>query len=125
RATSVRRRRGRLGRNTTRLGLALAGALILALAVGATLAAAVAPTVTIDNATSVSYTSAHASGKVDPQGQSTTYRFQYLSDTQLQENIVNGFPEWEFAQTAKEESIEGAEQAVDADLTGLAPGTTF
>jgi hypothetical protein len=112
-------------RRTTRLALALFAALALALVIGVTLAAAVAPTVSIEGATDVSYTSAHAAGKVDPQGQPTTYRFQYLSDAQLQENLLNGFPEWEFAQTAKEETIEAAEQTVEADLAGLAPGTTY
>jgi hypothetical protein len=125
RATSVRRRGGRLSRGGGRLGLALVAALTLALVVGVALAAAVAPTVTIDNAFAVTYTSAHATGKVDPQGQTTSYRFQYISDAQLQENIANGFAEWEFAETAKEEAIEGAEQPVEADLTNLRPATTY
>ena len=125
RATDADRRGGCLSRRGTHLGAALLGTLILALLVGVTAAAAAAPTVTIEDATAVSYTSAHAEGKVDPQGQPTTYRLQYLNDTQLQENIANGLPEWESAQTAREGTVEGAEQAVEADLAGLTPGATY
>jgi hypothetical protein len=109
----------------SRIALVLAAALALVLVYGVTVASAAAPVVAVNNASSVEYTTAHVSGEVDPQGQSTTYRFQYISEAQQLEDFEFGFPEWEFAATAKEEAIEGAAQPVEADLAGLTPGTTY
>jgi hypothetical protein len=95
------------------------------LILGVTFASAVAPTVTVDNASAVSYTSAHVSGEVDPQGQSTTYRFQYITEAQVQENLANFLPEFEGASTGPEATIEGAAQPVAGDLTNLTPATTY
>jgi hypothetical protein len=109
----------------SRIAVVFGAALALVLVFGVMVASAAAPVVSVNNASSVEYTTAHVSGEVDPQSQPTTYRFQYISEAQQQEDVTNGLPEWEFAATAKEETIEGASQPVEVDMTGLAPGTTY
>jgi hypothetical protein len=74
--------------------LALATAVALTLVLGATLASAAKPTLTIEAASDVTSTTAEVEGSVDPQGQPTTYRFQYITDAaynttaDAQQNLV-------------------------------------
>src|SRR5215207_1477918 len=106
------------------LGLLAAAAAILTL--GATLASALAPSVTVENATDVGYTSADVKGTVDPEGQPTTWRFQYIADAQFQENLDNSLPGFEGANTAHEEGVEGEDPlTIERELTSLTPGTTY
>jgi hypothetical protein len=107
-------------RGPTKLLLAGAAALALVLVLGVTLADAIAPTVTIKAATSVEYTTAQVKGTVDPQGQPTTYRFQYTPQAQFE---AEGF---ENSASQLEATVEGSgPQAAEGQLTGLAPGTTY
>ncbi len=99
-------------------------AMLLTLAIGATLATAVAPVVTIEDASNVSYTTADVKGTVNPEGQFTVWRFQYISDAQYQDNIANSLPGFEGATTAHEEVSE-VEETLERQLTGLSPDTTY
>jgi hypothetical protein len=97
---------------------------LASLVLGVASASAAAPTVTIDPVTDVGYTTAHVEGTVDPEGEETTYRFEYVTDAQFQENFANGLPAFEGAATG----IEGTTEIlgpVSGDLTGLAPGTAY
>src|ERR1044072_4121116 len=51
-----------------------------ALAFGVAFAAATAPVVTVDDATNVEYTTADVAGTVNPEGQMTSWRFQYATE---------------------------------------------
>lgn len=102
------------------LGLAL----LLTLALGASSASAAAPAVTVEDAANVGYTTADVKGTVDPEGQFTTWRFQYIADAQFQENLANTLPGFEGAATAHEEGTE-AEETLERQLTGLSPDTTY
>lgn len=92
----------------------IAGALVLAGAVAPAFAAAAIPTVSTGAATSVSQTSAHLSAKVNPQGQSTTYSFQYGTSTKYGASTP----------VAPAGSGKSAINAA-ADIAGLAPVTTY
>ena len=93
-------------------------AMLLTLALGVTLAGAVAPDVTIDSGvTSVSYTSAHVSGTVDPQDQETYYYFQYSKDP-----VGEGWTSGAFQGPI---SAGAGVQNVSDDLGGLAGGTEY
>jgi hypothetical protein len=116
---------GALSNRPSRIALVFAAALALVLVFGVTVASAAAPVVAVNNASSVEYTTAHVSGEIDPQGQPTTYRVQYVDSGTREFEISIGVSEWEFAATAKEATIEGSSQAVEADLTHLAPLTTY
>ncbi len=94
-----------------------ASALLLTLALGVTLAGAVAPVVTIDPASSVSYTSAHVSGTVDPQDQETYFYFQYSKDP-VNEGWSSGAFQGPIAPGA-------GVQNVSEDLGGLTPGAEY
>lgn len=92
-------------------------ALLLTLALGVTLAGAVAPVVTINPASSVSYTSAHVSGTVDPQDQETYFYFQYSKDP-VNEGWSSGPFQGPIAAGA-------GIQNVSEDLSGLTPGAEY
>lgn len=119
---------GRAAAARGKLALAFGGALALILALGVGLASAVVPTVTVEDAQSVSYTSALAKGTVDPQGKETNCHFEYVTQAKLDENVANGLGEFESAGTAEcdgnPHNGSGA-QAVEAPLTGLAPATVY
>ena len=114
-------------RSLRRLSLASLVALAATLLLGVAGASAAAPAVTIENASSVSYLSAHVKGTVDPGGEPTTYRFQYISEAQFQENLTNSLPGFEGATTGIEVGgFEGTgAQPVEGELTGLAQNTTY
>lgn len=76
-------------------------------------AAAVAPLVTVENADNVEYTTADVSGTVNPEGQSTSWRFQYATAADFSN-----------AQDGPSGSTETAEP-VSGQLTNLKPGTTY
>jgi hypothetical protein len=95
-----------------------------ALVLGVSLASAAAPTVTVEPASNVGYTTAHVSGTVDPEGEATTYSFQYVTEAQFQENLANGLPVFEGAATGIEGTTE-ISGPVLGDLTGLIPDRTY
>lgn len=106
--------------------VAFAVLLVTTLAIGALPAAADAPLVVIEDAGDVSHTSAGVKGTVNPQGQSTPYRFQFIPDAQYEENLGNGLPGFEGAATGIEGSVEGSgAQSVEGTLAGLTPGTEY
>ena len=73
-----------------------------------------APTVTAGAASSITNTSATVTGSVNPNGQATTYAFQYGTSTQYSE------------QTALQDAGSGTVQvAVTANIADLQPGTTY
>ncbi len=92
-------------------------AMLLTLALGVTLAGAIAPVVTIDPASSVSYSSAHVSGTVDPQDQETYYSFEYSADP-----VTEGWSGFTYQGPI---SAGAGVQNVSADLEGLKPGTEY
>src|ERR1700761_6130655 len=114
----------RLGRPPLLLAALAALASLGALVLGVALADASAPTVTIGATTEVSYVTAHVEGTVDPGGEPTTWRFQYVTEAQFQENLANSLPPFEGAATGLEGSTETAEP-LSGDLTGLAANTTY
>jgi hypothetical protein len=96
----------------TALAAALAAA-ALAIAGGGALAAT-APTATTTGVKEVTATSATLTGTVDPNGQATTYAFQYGQSTT--------YP----YETAPQSAGSGSTaQAVTATVTGLRPGTRY
>jgi hypothetical protein len=76
------------------------------------------------DATDATFTTAKVKAIIDPQEQGATFRFQYISDAQFQENLGNSLPGFEGAATGIEEFIETAE-TVERQLTGLASATTY
>jgi Fibronectin type III domain len=91
--------------------VALAGS-GLAIASGAL--AAAGPTVTTGAASAVTDTSAKVTGSVNPNGQATSYAFEYGTSTQYTQ------------QTAVQNAGSGTKPVtVTAELTGLRPGTTY
>jgi hypothetical protein len=96
-----------------KLFLSLGAALFLALVLGVSLASAVPPVVTVEDASGVSYTTANVKGTVNPEGQSTTWRFQYATQ-----------PDFSDAVTGPEGSTE-TEKTLERQLTGLKPNTTY
>src|SRR6478672_11531863 len=97
-------------RGTIRLalgGLAAAGALAVP-------AQAAAPAVVTGPATTVTATTATLTGTVSPNGEQTTYRFEYGPTTTYG------------TQTPVQGPIQGnGDRSVTADVTGLAPSTTY
>jgi Tol biopolymer transport system component len=70
--------------SSARRPLAVGGVvLLLALVLGVGLAQATAPTVTIEPVSNPGYVTADVKGTVDPQGQVTTWQFQYVTDEQF------------------------------------------
>lgn len=104
--------------------LALAATLILAVAP----ASATAPAVTLtEPATDVEYSTAHLEGEINPEGEETSYRFEYIAEAQYLANVGAGEPAYAGAwQTTAQSLPESAGLTpVDADLTGLAPETPY
>jgi hypothetical protein len=97
------------------------------LIVGVTLANATAPAVTIEAANPVGYVTAGVSGTVDPGGEPTTYRFQYISEAAFQANLTSSLPGFEGAATGPEVGgFEGSgPQPVAGELTSLAANSTY
>ena len=96
--------------------LAISALLLLTLAIGVTMAIATAPTVTLEDASSVTYTSAKVSGKVDPKDEETTYRFQYTSDPG--QGWIDGEENAPLA-------ANSGEASVSEELKFLQPGTGY
>jgi hypothetical protein len=96
-----------------KLLLALAATLALALVLGASLADATAPVVTVEDATNVSYVTASVKGHVNPEGQSTSWRFQYATEADFSN-----------AQEGPSGSTETAED-VSGQLNNLQPKTVY
>lgn len=94
--------------------LGVATIALLALTAGLTLAATSSPTATTGTASAVTDTQATVAGTVNPQGQTTSYAFQYGTTTAYGQ------------QTALTSAGSGsADVPVRADLAGLTPGTTY
>ncbi len=93
-------------------------AVLLTFVLGVTPAGAVAPMVTIDpGVTSVSYTTAHVSGTVDPQDQQTYYSFQYSADPDTEG--------WSLFSFEGPIPAGAGAQNVSTDLGGLKPGAEY
>jgi len=101
----------RIGNRKLLLGVVASFVVVLSLGVG--LAAATAPVVTVENASGVEYTAADVEGHVNPEGQSTSWRFQYATAADFS-NAQNG----PSGSTETSETVSG-------QLTGLQPGTTY
>ena len=92
-------------------------ALLLTLALGVTFASATAPVVSIEAPSSVSYTSVHLAGKVNPEDAETYFFFQYSANPEA-EGWAQGTFQGPLASGA-------GETAVSEDLSGLKPGTQY
>jgi hypothetical protein len=123
-ATSARSTEGAAKGRGPKLAFLVGAALLASLVLGVTLGSAAIPTVSVQNAGEVGYTTAKVAGTVDPQGQFTTYRFQYISEAQFQDNLTNSLPGFEGAPTGVEAGTETAE-GVSGELTGLNPDTVY
>lgn len=118
---------GHKGKRGIALGLA-AACFLATLALGVVTAVAVAPAVTVQNASSVEYTTAKVNGTVDTQNESTAYRFQYLDEAAYQQNLAESKPPFEGAVNGVEGSLPASTsgpQAVSGELTGLTAHTTY
>jgi hypothetical protein len=73
------------------------------------------PTVSSGGATAIASTSATLNGSVNPQGQATTYRFEYGTTT--------GYGSATSNQTLS--ASDSTSHAVSADVSGLAPGASY
>ncbi len=93
--------------------VALATTLLVAVVSGVTAASAAAPVVTVEDATGVGYSVASVEGTVNPEGQSTSWRFQYATEADFSD-----------AQDGPSGSTENSE-TVSGQLTGLQPETTY
>ena len=104
-----------------------ASALLLTLAIGVSFASAAAPIATIDPASEIGVTSAKATGEVDPSSAETSYRFEFITDAQFQDNLGNGQPGFQGATEVGNNSLPGGGGAtpVAATLEGLSPATTY
>ncbi len=102
---------------------ALVAALTLLVVIGVAQAIAdTPPTPTMEPVSSISYTSAHLEGKVNPNGgpSTTTWQFQYSSEGP--DGPWTPGPEGSFEGTEAEETTA---LSVEGDLSGLKPNTTY
>lgn len=92
---------------------ALVAVLAMALIFGVAFAAATAPVVSVENASNVEYTTADVEGTVNPEGQGTSWRFQYATEADFSnaQEGPSGFTE--------------TSEPVSGQLTGLKPNTTY
>lgn len=117
-------------RHISRLGAVIRGAFALTLAlvaflgIGAPATMAAAPTVTIDPAAGITATTAEVSGEVNPEGASTSWRFEYITDEAYDENLENSNPGFQGSATGPSGSTEAVEP-VAGQLTGLVPNTRY
>jgi hypothetical protein len=99
-------------RTTTKWALR-AGALALTLALPTAAQAATAPVATTGGAANVAQQTARLTGSVDPNGAATTIQFQYGATSA-------------YGAVTPEQVVTGdGKKAVTADITGLAPATTY
>ncbi len=103
--------------------LIVAAAAVVALVLPA-MAAAAPPDVTIKNASNLTATTADLEGSVDPKGQSTSWRFEYLTDTAYSENLQNAYPPFLGALTGPTGSTSVA-GTITGQLTELQANTTY
>ena len=85
---------------------------------------AAAPSVTIQNATNIQYTSADVAGTVEPARNNTSWRFEYISDEQFQENVAHSLPPFTNASVPFAGGTSSPE-AVGGTISGLHAGTTY
>lgn len=100
-----------------RLTFAALVVFLATLALGAATAAAVSPVVTVENASSVEYTTAVVKGTVNPQGEATTYKFQYATQADFSD-----------AQTGVEGNLPASAvgpQALTGEITDLTAHTIY
>lgn len=113
--------------------IAATSALLLTLLLSVTLASATAPVVTIEAAAEVGFTTAKAQGEVNPGEKETSYRFEYITDAQFDQNEAESLPGFEGAAqvghggfTQEEaEGIAGAVPVGPAILEGLDAATEY
>jgi hypothetical protein len=90
-----------------------AGAIALALVLPTAAQAATAPAVTTGGAASVAQQTARLTGTVDPNADATTYQFQYGTTSA-------------YGAVTPEQTVGGdGKKTVTADISGLAPATTY
>jgi hypothetical protein len=99
--------------DTRLFGRAMLGLALVSLVLGVTLASAAAPSVTVEEAANVGYTTADVEGSVNPEGQSTSWRFQYATQADFSDAVDGPSGSTETSET------------VSGQLSGLAPGTTY
>ena len=95
-------------------------ALLVSLAFAAS-ASAAAPVVSAPTASEVQGTSALLSGTVSPEGQATTYRFQYVDDAGFKASGFTGASQSESASL----NAVSEPRSVTAAISGLSPNTTY
>ncbi len=105
-----------------RVAIGAAAAMAVAMGLLPAAAAAAPPTVTIQPASQVGFTTAQAEGAVNPEGQETSCRFEYVNDSQFQ---LNGFSEPFSAPCATQPGSGSSAVGVQATLENLAPNTTY
>jgi hypothetical protein len=115
---------------TALIALALLGALLLVAAPGA--AAAVPPSIASTWVTEVTASSANLRAEINPQGHSTTYRFEYLTEAAYEANLAAVPPREGFSGAAKAPpggaapvGSGTADVAVVQHLAALSPVTTY
>ena len=82
------------------------------------------PQIAATAATDIQGVSALLSGEVDPEGEGTTYRFQYVDEATFQADQPNGFAH-ATATAAVEIGAGSAERYAAAAISGLTPDTTY
>jgi hypothetical protein len=98
---------------TTRGALRTVAALAATLALPAAAQAATAPAVTTGGAANVAQQTARLTGSVDPNGDATTFQFQYGTTSA-------------YGSVTPEQTISGdGKRTITADISGLAPATTY
>ena len=89
------------------------------LGIGVSAALAAAPVATIEPATEVGFSTAHASGEVDPAGNEEGYfYFQHATQSQFEND------EWQ-GEDGREGFLQTSPFPVSAQITGLSPGTLY
>ncbi len=93
-------------------------------AVSSAPALAAAPSVTVQNATNVQYTTADVAGTVNTGGNTTQWRFEYITDQQFQENVTHSRPGFNEAPVGVSGTASSSEP-VGGTIAGLHAGTTY
>lgn len=113
---------GQAAQTRPRVLLALTAlAALAALVLGVTLASAAAPVLSVEDASSVRYTTAHVEGEVNPGDHEASYHFEYATQAQFEAT------EWAEASAAGFGSVGANEPPAEPseEVGGLSPNTTY